>query len=845
MMKREMRHYLGLALRELLAQKIIAALLLIAVVLSTMLTTAVGQSAGVLAAMREQQAITIGGNRYASFVQLNEAQLTALQQDERLSYVGVSVAVGSMSLTDLLKLNLTEYWDGTAAISRPAYSRLQTGRLPEAPFEIALSAETLQFLGYTGEIGDKITLPLAKAVRHGIMVDDYEYTAEFTLTGILQNNYLGYSLGWLFGLVGEGTAAAVLPSEYYYYNADIRTYDKAGFQSIMDDLCAQLEMHELDTVYNIPYLKALGIYFNTENSGSRLAGDGPDDAGFSYLLAVGVLLVGLILLAAGLVIYNILKIAVAQRVRQYGVLRAIGAGKGQLYAVVVAEVVLLCLLGIPLGMLFGALSAQGILSAALSQLSPEVFMAQDLAQLQELIAANSAGKWGYLLLSAAVTAGFAFLAAAPAARFAANVPPVMAMSGQVSRIKRHRRSRRQAVGRHFERSYARLNLSRNRGRTAITIMSLVMSITVFIALQSFLSLLSVAGAESEHFGDYSIINQVTGISPAELAELAAVEDVQGIAAQQFAIYEMDENGWPKGIASDLQQSPGETLQIFGWNEQWLDWRLRNQLTDEQLAAWWEGRGCVVRNPIPLEIEGRQLFNTRVEAGSTINIAGHELLVLLAFSDYDAYFSVGNDGFTNGVQILVNEQLFPQLTGSSAYAELRPILQPEADRESFGLLLEQLCQRLPGTTALSFEQADQQLAESEAQIRLLAWGLILFIGLIGVLNIINTVYTNIQTRRAEIGMQRAIGMSNGSLYATFLWEGAYYGLIASLLGGLCGWGCTVLVQAATTDTLGLAPVPWLAFGEAAGVSILACMIATAIPLRSVSRLSIVEAIEAVE
>lgn len=323
MMKREMRHYLGLALRELLAQKIIAALLLIAVVLSTMLTTAVGQSAGVLAAMREQQAITIGGNRYASFVQLNEAQLTALQQDERLSYVGVSVAVGSMSLTDLLKLNLTEYWDGTAAISRPAYSRLQTGRLPEAPFEIALSAETLQFLGYTGEIGDKITLPLAKAVRHGIMVDDYEYTAEFTLTGILQNNYLGYSLGWLFGLVGEGTAAAVLPSEYYYYNADIRTYDKAGFQSIMDDLCAQLEIHELDTLYNIPYLKALGIYFNTENSGSRLAGDGPDDAGFSYLLAVGVLLVGLILLAAGLVIYNILKIAVAQRVRQYGVLRAI------------------------------------------------------------------------------------------------------------------------------------------------------------------------------------------------------------------------------------------------------------------------------------------------------------------------------------------------------------------------------------------------------------------------------------------------------------------------------------------------------------------------------------------
>ena len=50
------------------------------------------------------------------------------------------------------------------------------------------------------------------------------------------------------------------------------------------------------------------------------------------------------------------------------------------------------------------------------------------------------------------------------------------------------------------------------------------------------------------------------------------------------------------------------------------------------------------------------------------------------------------------------------------------------------------------------------------------GLILFVGLIGVLNIINTVYTNIHTRKKEIGTQRAIGMSLKSLYKTFLWEG---------------------------------------------------------------------------
>ena len=86
-----MKSYRTLALKELLSQKVTSILILIAVVLSTMMTTIVGQSIGVLSAMREQQAIAIGGNRYATFLQMNADQLHALEQDERLSYVGKSI----------------------------------------------------------------------------------------------------------------------------------------------------------------------------------------------------------------------------------------------------------------------------------------------------------------------------------------------------------------------------------------------------------------------------------------------------------------------------------------------------------------------------------------------------------------------------------------------------------------------------------------------------------------------------------------------------------------------------------------------------------------------------------
>ena len=122
-----MKSYRTLALKELLSQKVTSILILIAVVLSTMMTTIVGQSIGVLSAMREQQAIAIGGNRYATFLQMNAEQLHALE--ERLSYVGKSIYMGSLELSTSLTLGLMEYWDDTAAIY-PSSTSVEEGRLP-------------------------------------------------------------------------------------------------------------------------------------------------------------------------------------------------------------------------------------------------------------------------------------------------------------------------------------------------------------------------------------------------------------------------------------------------------------------------------------------------------------------------------------------------------------------------------------------------------------------------------------------------------------------------------------------------------------------------------------------
>ncbi|MDE6362944.1 MAG: FtsX-like permease family protein, partial [Lachnospiraceae bacterium] len=686
-----MKSYYTLAWREIMGQKRVSLLIIIAIIISSTMTTAVGQSVGILDAMRRQQAIAIGGDRYASFVQLTETQAQALERDERLSYTGRYVQVGSTTLNDLLKLDLVEYW-GDGLCTLPAYTRLAEGRLPQSPMEIVLSEDALQFLGFTGTVGDTISLSLSKALRHGVEIEAYEYEADFVLTGIIQNNYLGYVYGSIRGFVGEGSASVILPQMYLYYCMDIKTTDKKNFQAVVDELAESLGIHELDTIYNAPYLNALGIHYSSEEDGIML-----DDNGFPFVMFAGVLAALLILLAAGLVIFNIFKIAVTRRIGQYGVLRAIGAEKGQLYRIVAAEILLLCMCGIPAGLLLGLLSSEGILAAVFNQLSPEMFLAQDTAQLQMLIAQNASGKWGYLVVSVCIALLSAFLAAAPAAHFAAKVSPVAAMRSVASYKAARRKTR---TIRNFERYYAALNLSRNRSRTVVTVLSLVMSITVFVTLQSYLSHLSVAGAESEHLGDYSVVNLYDGFLPEELARMEADANVSAVAAQQVSLYNLDEQYQPVGIETDFSLGIGECFQIFGSNEYWASHLFQETLTEEQWSAWKAGEGCIVRNPIPMTIEGMEIGTTHLEAGSTIMIAGRKLSVLKTLDGYEHYFSVGNNGFMNGVQVLVSDRLYPQLTGKDSYAELRPVLRADARREVFDGALDSLCARAAGTTWVS-------------------------------------------------------------------------------------------------------------------------------------------------
>ncbi|MDE6926426.1 MAG: ABC transporter permease, partial [Acetatifactor sp.] len=238
-----MRSYLNLAWKELKAQRVTAVLILIAVILSTIMTTVIGQSIGILQSMRVEQAAGLNGDRYATFHQLTGEQAALLHGDDRLYDVGDILTIGSMELGNSgLTLFLREYHDNTLSMY-PGLGRVKEGRLPERENEIALPEDALKVLGLDASVGDTVSLGLSINTMDGYD-PAYDYTADFVLTAVLESNYIGYATGTVDGIVGNGAAVKLLPERYQLFSTDFKTHSKTDFQEIVNDLAAALNVEE-------------------------------------------------------------------------------------------------------------------------------------------------------------------------------------------------------------------------------------------------------------------------------------------------------------------------------------------------------------------------------------------------------------------------------------------------------------------------------------------------------------------------------------------------------------------------------------------------------------------------
>ena len=819
-----MKNYLSLSIKELKSQKLMTTFIIIAIVLSTIMTTVVGQSIGILQNLRIEQARSFNGDRHVSFHQLTKNQVDDIRKDDRVYQAGTSTTIGSSKIKDSGISVLVKEYDKTGLSNYPKLMKLKSGHLPKDKNEIALDENTLKLMGIKPRLGVTIPMNLDISLLNDT-IPPYNYTANFKLSGILEDDYTGYVSGIVNGIVGKGTSENLLPKRYILSSLDFKIKQQEKFQEIVNQLAKKINLSHNSIQYNWIYLNALKIQFEKDENSSN-------SDGISMIILVSLFVALLVLLASGLVIYNILKISVTKKIKEYGCLRAIGAEPNQIYKIVILQILILCTVAIPIGAVIGIISSKGITGMVTNILNPDILLANDNKEITELIHKNTTAYMFPLVLSTNVSLIFSLISALPSAIYASHVSPKIAMAGSTTKIKR--KIKREKTIKNFERHLAWLNLKRNKGRTIITILSLFMSITVFVALSEFSNVLDVSRSVSNlKEGDFSLTNEISGFDKSTLDKIAKMKNVNRTSFIKYSEYKQGE------IDTDINfENSGEMLKIIGIDEQTLK-DLMPSITNSILEDFKNGSICFIKNPIAISTPGVKTRHTNLKPKDSITINKKQLDI---YSTVDKMFFLQGNGWINGVDVIVYDSVYNTLTNKNKFNQINIYAKDKSKLEQIRLSIEQICENNPGSHWISYIESDKQLKESFKQIEFLAWAVILFVGLIGTLNIINTTHTNINTRTNEIGVKRAIGMSNRSLYKMFLWEGVYYGIFAAIFGSIAGYASAIIINMATIEKLDFTNIPITSILQATIISVLACIIATLIPLRKVKKMNIIDCID---
>lgn len=198
-------------------------------------------------------------------------------------------------------------------------------------------------------------------------------------------------------------------------------------------------------------------------------------------IVVGVV-IGIIVFTSVFCIKNSFDISITEKIKQYGMLRSIGATKKQIKRNVFYEATILGIIGIPLGILLGFLASYILIIIS------NYYMADGFAEGLKLEFAMS---WLAILVAIILGIVTIYFSAFRSARRASKVSPIESIRNSANiKINAKKVKSPKIIKKIFgmggEISFK--NLKRNKKKYRTTVISLVVSVFVFIALSGFMGL---------------------------------------------------------------------------------------------------------------------------------------------------------------------------------------------------------------------------------------------------------------------------------------------------------------------------------------------------------------------
>lgn len=742
-----------LAVANLKTNKSRTILISISIMLTTMLLTVIALSGYGLV---EEQKVNAGkryGEHFGGFVRVDN------EIYEKMKIHGEFLDVGRMANFASASLENADgslsYMDETA--QKLGHASTSEGTFPVKENEIAGQKGFFERAGLANpRIGDSVSVTCR--------IGDGEFTTkDFVISGFLAESEANELRKTYGAYVSEAFYENTVPEENRSYNVVFRVRGEEELNEDqmvekIENLAEELGIDKTQVVINTAYLMWLL------------------DPGLETISICSVIAI-LVVLFSALVIYNIFYVGIIQKVQEYGKLRALGTTKRQIKSILLKEGMILAGIGAAAGLLLGTLVSNIFFQWLIGEMYKELSMTD-----METV---SVFNLPLMLLTAVISFITVYVSLRKPMRVAAGISPVEAMRYQEDSVKG--KGTRKGYFAVNVRRLTMSNLERNKKRTLTTIFTMGLSCVMFVVIAN------VAGNMDAEFdarkqvekGDFYITldcdvndtaypeNNLNHVQQQKLMSdewLDQIRSIDGVTKVETR----------KAIRALRENVNGEEDELYTWVP---------VLSKEDYQKLETERGTIDYDSVNK--------NQEIVFASDywMDTYGYKLgdKVKLTFYDGDREipmtFTLAGSTEANSMFVLTEEQL--QAMDLTEDMTTDVWVSCEKDKlVSVQSALEQMTGESEYYALTTYQDAYKLSNMSIAMTKGAAYALLGIIGVIGFMNMANTLITSIITRRRELGILQAIGMTKKQLNRMLQMEGLVFTigtlLVSLSLGNVLGY-----------------------------------------------------------
>ncbi|MGE4488147.1 MAG: ABC transporter permease, partial [Kiritimatiellales bacterium] len=516
-----------------------------------------------------------------------------------------------------------------------------------------------------------------------------------------------------------------------------------------------------------------------------------------YKAAVGLYQTGAILfcivLAAGVVmIYNTFHISVLERMRSFGLLRCVGASKGQVRRLVRREGLLLLRWSIPLGILLG-MAATLFCSALLKFYNSYLFSEIPLFTLSPV----------GILAGIVIGVLTVVIATSLPARKAARVSPVCAVTGNADvTIKKTRKSGVLTKILPVETAMGVGNATVRKKTLILMSASIAISIAMFLGFNVLVGFLHTSLKTTKPYTPDVSLTCEEGFNTQFYEQISQLPGVKTAYGRMFGYVNASFDASLltqeyRKIAGNITVNPDGTFVppeqswLISYDNNQLSWAkadlVAGELSEDRLN---EENGIIAVSQSARK--GVVVRSAELDVGDSVyleTVTGKKLFTVMAVLRAVPF----NDDKLNLTNFVTTEKQFSEITGDHTRKVIDVQLKSKNQSETVEIL-----KKLSGDGIdfLDSRQRNSEINQTFFTMAVFIYGFVAVIALISIFNIVSTMNTSVTSKMKYLGVLRAVGMSGKQLNNMVAAEATTYCAVGTAAGCILG----VLLQKALSTQL---------------------------------------------